>query len=249
MLTFLFILYFILLNLNSVTYKDFRDDQKKYRRVRTAYNEKYDILKNDLVSAGINDFKVNIFIRAYKIEEILEVWVKSPDASEYSLFRTWDICRTSGIPGPKRREGDFQIPEGFYHINHFNPYSNFYLSLGVNYPNRSDRILGHKQALGGSIYIHGSCVTIGCIPITDDLIKELYVLAVEAKTNGQEKIPVHIFPSRLVGGSFINLCNDYQDEEELLEFWMNLKKGHDAFEMTHTLPVITVAENGEYQVK
>jgi len=62
---------------------------------------------------------------------------------------------------------DEQVPEGF------NPQSNFQLSLHVSYPNAADRISGSKQNLG-DIFLDGNCVTIGCIPITDDEIKEVY---------------------------------------------------------------------------
>ena len=44
-------------------------------------------------------------------------------------------------------------------------------SIGRN-PNAADRILGERGRLGGDIFIHGSCVTIGCVPIEDDGIEE-----------------------------------------------------------------------------
>jgi murein L,D-transpeptidase YafK len=69
-------------------------------------------------------------------------------------------------------------------------------SLGLNYPNASDRLLSDSLQPGGDIYIHGSCVTTGCIPITDGQIEELYVLTAYAKNRGQDFIPVHIFPVR-----------------------------------------------------
>ena len=83
----------------------------------------------------------------------------------------------SGTTGPKRLQGDFQVPEGFYHINEFNPNSNYHLSMGLNYPNSSDRILSDSLRPGGEIYIHGSCVSVGCIPLNDDEIEELYLIA------------------------------------------------------------------------
>ena len=70
----------------------------------------------------------------------------------------------------------------------------YHLSLGINYPNASDRILSDSEKPGGSIYIHGHCVSTGCIPISDEPIEELYVIAGAAKSRGQEFIPVHIFP-------------------------------------------------------
>ena len=63
------------------------------------------------------------------------------------------------------------------------------LSMRINYPNTSDKILSNKTKPGGNICIHGNCVTIGCMPITDDLIKELYIFCIEAKNNGQGDIP------------------------------------------------------------
>jgi murein L,D-transpeptidase YafK len=59
-------------------------------------------------------------------------------------------------------------------LDWFNPQSNFYLSLHVSYPNAADRVLGSKQNLGGDIFLHGNCVTTGCILITDGGIKEVY---------------------------------------------------------------------------
>ena len=55
------------------------------------------------------------------------------------------------------------------------------MSLGLNYPNASDKIISQKTDPGGDIYIHGSCVTVGCIPIQDFQIEEVYILAMGAK--------------------------------------------------------------------
>ncbi len=55
----------------------------------------------------------------------------------------------AGTLGPKTNAGsDYQVPEGFYYINEFNPKSSFHLSLGLNYPNASDRILGRFLTAG-----------------------------------------------------------------------------------------------------
>jgi murein L,D-transpeptidase YafK len=138
-----------------------------------------------------------------------------------------------------------QIPEGVYYINHFNPQSNFYLSLGLNYPNVSDKILSDKKNPGGAIYIHGDCVTIGCIPLTDDKIKEVYVLAVEARNNGQEKIPVHIFPTKLTDEGLSMLKATFPQATHF-RFWSNLKTVYDDFERTRKLNPINVKNTGEY---
>ena len=106
-------------------------------------------------SKGIEYPSNNIFIRIFKSEALLEIWSFDSSLNKYKIINTYDICALSGKLGPKRKRGDLQIPEGFYYISHFNPVSNFYLSLKVNYPNKSDRILGYRQDLGGDIFIHG----------------------------------------------------------------------------------------------
>ena len=123
------------------------------------------------------------------------------------------------------------------------------MSLQINYPNSSDKILGYKANPGGDIFIHGNCVTIGCVPITDDKIKELYVLAVEAKSSGQSKIPVHIFPAKLGTSNFDILKTEFSGNDKLIKFWQNLKSGYDYFEKNKQLPDITVDNNGKYLFK
>lgn len=232
----LFFLVFIMLQAVS-----FKESQLKQDRVKTAYTQKEGIVKNYFKDKNFQFDGFHLFIRAFKKEQTLEVWIKEQGHDRYSLLHTYAFCTTSGILGPKRREGDSQIPEGVYYINHFNPQSNFYLSLGLNYPNASDKILSDKQHPGSAIYIHGNCVTIGCIPITDDKIKELYILAIEARNNGQQKIPVHIFPNKLTDEGLSSLENS-----EHREFWNNLKIIYDDFEKTNKIKPVKVNREGKY---
>ena len=85
----------------------------------------------------------------------------------------------SGKLGPKNQQGDLQIPEGVYRASVLNPNSSYYLSIGVNYPNQNDRKRGLKKKisnLGGDIFIHGRSVTIGCVPVGDHYIEELFYI-------------------------------------------------------------------------
>lgn len=224
----------------------FKKNQIRYPRVRTAVEEKYTLMKNLFEQKNIGYPPKNIFIRVFKEEKILELWARSDSNDYFTLIKSYKICRSSGQLGPKRQEGDRQVPEGFYYINVFNPSSNFYLSMGINYPNESERILGVRGNLGGEIFIHGGCATIGCIPITDDKIKELYLIAVEAKSSRQDKIPVHIFPCRLDDEGFKRVQEEYENNQNLIKFWQNLKEGFDIFEETHQIPEFTVNSRGEY---
>jgi murein L,D-transpeptidase YafK len=244
----LMILLVIILQLNSNA-QDFKSAQKNYPRVKTAYQEKEQLIISELKKHDLTLNQINIYIRVFKKEALVEVWVKNRTGETYIHFKDYKICSSSGGPGPKRKDGDGQVPEGFYYISRFNPASRFYLSLGINYPNASDKIIGNKNNFGGDIFIHGNCVTIGCIPITDDKIKELYLLAVEAKNNMQDQIPVHIFPCKLDNTNYANLKNEFSDNNALINFWTNLKTGFEYFENTKTLPNVSQNNKGKYLFK
>jgi murein L,D-transpeptidase YafK len=188
-----------------------------------------------------------VYIRSFKFDGELEVWVRNTTKESFKLFKTYKVCALAGTLGPKRMQGDYQVPEGFYYINEFNPNSAYYLSLGLNYPNASDRILSDSLHPGGDIYIHGSCVTVGCIPVTDKQIDELYILAAYAKNNGQDYIPVHIYPVRYSNKrSMAYLANLAKSDGQLKIFAEKLQAVYDHFEVTHQLPVIMTNSNGDY---
>lgn len=228
--------------------QNFKTQQSKYPRVKAAITEKESSIKTLFQKKKIAYPPARIFLRAFKREQSLELWVSRTTSGEFELLKEYPFCSSSGTLGPKRRQGDGQIPEGFYHIDRFNPMSNFHLSLGVNYPNQSDRILGGSENLGGDIFIHGNCVTIGCIPITDELIKELYLIAVEVKSAGQSNIPVHIFPAKMDSKGMAQLEREFASNAEMRQFWMNLKEGYDYFESKRRLPAITINRRGRYVI-
>lgn len=223
---------------------DFKSDQKRYSRVQAAYTEKETIVKQYLSKQGLemNDFQ--LFIRAFKKEEKLEIWASMRDREAYKLIHTYSFCQSSGKLGPKRAEGDLQIPEGIYAIDRFNPASNFHLSLGINYPNSADQKLGQANP-GGDIFIHGACATIGCIPITDDKIKELYILCVEAKNNGQDRIITHFMPYDLRENRHQQMIDEYPQHKKL---WEELKIIQLAFDQTKIVPFTKINPNGSYSI-
>lgn len=225
--------------------QSFKVSQQKCVRVKTAYQEKWDGLKAEMQKQGIKDSNFEMYLQIFKNEKIVEVWLKSKESKEYKLFKSYSICASSGDLGPKRKQGDGQVPEGFYHIAIFNPYSSYYLSLGVSYPNASDKIVG-KGNLGGDIMIHGNCVTIGCMPLTDFYIKEVYIMAVEACNDGQKNIPVHIFPTKLNENGMKMLAAEYSKDIALMDFWKNIKIGYDYFEQHKQLPKVNVDKAGKY---
>jgi murein L,D-transpeptidase YafK len=232
----------------SVYSESFLDQQRKTSRFVTAEKEKIGLVKELFKSKGLSFPDIQIYLRVFKNEESLELWARTGKIDTFVLIRDYHICSNSGNLGPKRRQGDGQVPEGCYYISQFNPYSNFYLSLGLNYPNESDRIIGGKENLGGDIFIHGDCVTIGCIPLTDYYIKELYVICVYAKNNGQVKIPVHLFPLKL-NDAGMTLLKGYFKDDTLISFWTDLQKIYDRFNETHALVQVYVDKKGNYLLK
>jgi murein L,D-transpeptidase YafK len=221
--------------------------QKTLSRPNEALKRKADTLQKQFEAKGLDWPAKNIYIRSFKYDSQLEVWVRNDTKEPFKLFKTYKVCAMAGSLGPKRMQGDYQVPEGFYFINEFNPNSNYYLSLGLNYPNASDRILSDSLQPGGDIYIHGSCVTVGCIPITDQQIDEVYIMAAYAKDAGQDFIPVHIYPVRYSNKkSAAYLAEFAKQDKQLKQFAETLENVYDHFELTHKLPVIMVNNRGEY---
>jgi murein L,D-transpeptidase YafK len=229
---------------SSISFLDF---QRTLPRPGDAMKRKEDTLQKQFKAKGFAWPARYMYIRSFKYDSQLEVWVKNDAKDPFKLFKTYQVCALAGSLGPKRMEGDYQVPEGFYHINEFNPRSTYHLSLGLNYPNASDRILSDSIRPGGDIYIHGSCVTVGCIPVKDDQIEELYILAAGAKNNGQDFIPVHIFPIRYSNKRSVDyLAQLAKTNTGLKPFSDRLESVYDHFELTRQLPVIMVNNGGDY---
>ncbi|KLK94250.1 hypothetical protein AA309_04655 [Microvirga vignae] len=180
-----------------------------------------------------------ILIRAYKKESELEVWKRGSNG-KYALLKTYPVCRWSGQLGPKTREGDRQVPEGFYTVTpaQMNPNSAYYLSFDTGYPNAYDRSLGRN---GGDIMVHGSCSSRGCFAMTDQNIAEIYAIAREAFASGQRGFQFQAYPFRMTAE---NLAKHRLDPN--IAFWKNLKEGADTFEVTKEEVQVAVA-NHRYQ--
>jgi murein L,D-transpeptidase YafK len=225
----------------------FIDIQRGFQRPGDALKRKEDTLRKQFAAKSIAWPAKFVYIRSFKYDGQLEVWVKNNRKDPYQLFKSYRVCALAGTLGPKRMEGDYQVPEGFYYINEFNPNSSYYLSLGINYPNLSDRVLSDSLRPGGDIYIHGSCVTVGCIPVTDQQIDEIYIMAAYAKANGQDYIPVHIYPIRFNNKRSVDyLANLTRTDASLKKFAERLESVYDHFELTRQLPVIMTNNRGDY---
>lgn len=245
----LFVFSILMPTLSIFGQSGFIENQRVFPRVAQAIRSKEDSLMKQFATAKLQWPAKDVYIRSFKYDSQLEVWVRNTSAEPYKLFKTYKICALSGSLGPKRMEGDYQVPEGFYYINEFNPKSMYHLSLGLNYPNASDMLLSDSIKPGSDIYIHGSCITVGCIPIQNDQIEELYVLASRTRNQGQDFIPVHIYPVRFSNNrSQEYLERNSKEDKEYQKFSTRLKEVYDYFEENKKLPLISVNRKGEYVI-
>jgi murein L,D-transpeptidase YafK len=210
-------------------------------RIRQARERATPLLEAKFKAKKLNYPPAEIYLRAFKDERLLELWAAKSAGKPMTLVHAYPVAGQSGKLGPKRREGDRQVPEGFYEIDRFNPASKFWLSLGINYPNASDRILSDKAKPGGDIFIHGDNRSIGCLAMTDPVIEEIYVAALDARKSGQKRIRVDIFPSRNPG----NLSTK---SSEMKKLWLSLQAGLNQFESAKRPPKFKVATDGGYVV-
>src|SRR5690606_16577296 len=223
---------------------------KSYARTSVVFNKIEDSLRAQVMRKNLQWPPAGMYVRSFKYDRQLEVWLLDPGAEQFTLFKTYRVCMQSGAMGPKRMEGDYQVPEGFYYINEFNHNSMYHLSLGLNYPNASDRILSDSLRPGSNIFIHGNCVSTGCIPIMDAPMEELYALAAHVRSRGeQEFIPVHVFPVRYSDKqSAAYLAQAMEGNAYLEEFNSWLKDAFQYFEERRKVPVVLVNKMGEYIV-
>lgn len=225
------------------------DDSQKLsgeQRVAQARKAREVLLRERTAGLGLPYPPREVFLRAFKHDAQLEVWARE-DAGPFRLWHTYPVLTASGGPGPKRRAGDRQVPEGCYRIDRFNPESRFHLSLGLDYPNAADRILSDPKSPGGDIFIHGKDVTIGCLPLGDAAIEELYLLALDTRQRGQRTIHVHIFPARMIGAKWEAFRSG--QSMALQVYWQQLQPAFDAFERTRRVPEITVDRAGRYSIR
>jgi murein L,D-transpeptidase YafK len=237
----------VLLAQSSSYSVNFLEYQRSIPKIGDLMKRKEDTLMKQFKEKGLSWPAKYVYIRSFKYDSELELWVKNKKEEKYKLFKTYKICALAGSLGPKRMAGDYQVPEGFYYINEFNPRSLYHLALGLNYPNESDRMLSDLTQPGGDIYIHGSCVTTGCIPITDDQIEEVYLLAAHAKNLGDDFIPVHIFPINFNNPRSTAYLNRYLlNFSEYIAFEKNMRNAFYYFERYRQVPVVLINSKGEY---
>ncbi|MES2596540.1 MAG: L,D-transpeptidase family protein [Verrucomicrobiota bacterium] len=198
------------------------------------------VLKGELQKREL-ELGADVYLRAFKQERELELWLRS--GTGWHLWRTYPVASASGYAGPKQREGDYQVPEGFYEVTlkQMNPGSSYHLAFNIGYPNAYD--LQHQRT-GSFIMIHGRDVSVGCLAMRDPVIEEIYLLMQATLEKGQSKVPVHLFPFRMTDEN-MNSVGGHPAEA----FWSNeLRPAWQHFEDKHEVPEIGIVD-GQYQLR
>lgn len=90
-------------------------------------------------------------VRVYKTQHRMEMLF------EGQVTKVYTVMLGRGGMAPKRQEGDKRVPEGEYILDYKNPYSSFYRSIHLTYPNADD--IKRAQELGVNpgfdIFVHG----------------------------------------------------------------------------------------------
>ncbi len=234
--------------------RTFADRQLASPRVAAAYAQRGIAVATAFLEAGAQWPPRDLLLRGFKGEAVLEVWsapARGGRDEPGGLVLVWELpfCATSGLLGPKVREGDRQIPEGFYHVDRYNPHSSYHLSLGLDYPNAVDRARAGDAPPGGDIFVHGDCVTIGCLPLGDDAIEDLYLAAVFARDATSQSPRVHIYPCRFGEEQCeADLAEAAAARPELTEFWRQLRVAHRAFQVGHRSRRVVADKDGTYRM-
>lgn len=129
---------------------------------------------------------------ALKDRKVLELWAWQ--SRRWHHIRDYPIFAASGTTGPKLREGDKQVPEGFYRVAALNPNSHYHLSLKLDFPNRFDWLKAMEEGRekpGSNIFIHGSSASAGCLAMGNQGVEEIFMLA---KRLGVRRVHVMIAP-------------------------------------------------------
>ena len=98
----------------------FVTQQKRYPRVRKAFKDKEETVRKRFEKASAVFPPKQILLRVFKKQRVLQLWAKGKENKMVKVF-DYPVCSASGVLGPKRKQGDEQVPEGFYYLDRFNP--------------------------------------------------------------------------------------------------------------------------------
>ncbi|HNF43787.1 MAG TPA: hypothetical protein PLT49_08965, partial [Ferruginibacter sp.] len=78
----------------------FNDNPKNNYRLGGTFNKLEDSLKKQFEEKKLAWPPQSLYIRSFKYDRQLEVWVKNSPNESYRLFKTYKVCMQSGTMGP-----------------------------------------------------------------------------------------------------------------------------------------------------
>ncbi len=130
--------------------------------------------------------------KKYSGPEVTRVLIYKEDRKMFLMhndkpLKIYDVGLGFAPVGHKQIEGDGRTPEGDYFVDRRNPNSQFYLSIGLSYPNKVDRAYARSigKSPGGDIFIHGrpdaykngvDDWTAGCVAVSNAEMRDIYAM-------------------------------------------------------------------------
>src|SRR5678809_935541 len=87
---------------SSAVSTSFLDYQRTLPRPADALARKEDTLQKQFQAKKLEWPARYIYIRSFKYDSQMEVWVKSDLKEPFQLFKTYKVCALAGTLGPKR---------------------------------------------------------------------------------------------------------------------------------------------------
>jgi len=219
-------------------------------------------------------------IRFFKLERECEIWAKNDSMANMELVTTISVCKMDFKPGPKIIYDNQKTPEGFYagefSYNSDKPWMWMVLTeaevdkwgipgtgscfrLFVTYPNRVDRnntLVAGKSNSGGAIFIHGNCVSTGCLSFSNRNYMSVFAFARHHNAKSYGTVQIHIFPFRynqVDEKRRQQLASEYRyvkqlGQDYLLSFWNNLKEGYDKFNLEKNIFKVRIINHRIFRV-
>ncbi len=203
-------------------------------------------------SLGVDYPPARLYLEGRKTEGELLLYAGNHGDTPMRLIHRFAVLGQSGGLGPKRREGDLQVPEGCYTIDRFNPKSRFHLSLGLNYPNAADLHFADPAQPGSDIFLHGGALTVGCLPLGDPGIERLYLICHDHHAASRRPIAVHLFPCAMDATQWASVLEPAlavaENPAPLRRLWRSLTSIWESFHTTQRVPNWELDSEGFYRL-
>ncbi len=178
-----------------------------------------------LMDADTSDFNCRYYLDTRFKEGQAVVQVELQDRSgQWYEFKQSPIDYFSGVPGPKTKQGDMQVPEARFRLTSVNPASKYFSAVHVDYENWNQRSallddlnvpVGNK---GGDIKIHGHGGSVGCLDMGNRAAP--WMAALVDLSLKQGRVPeIDIYPTNMGQAEEVASWPGYQQYEK---FWGKL---------------------------